>query len=659
LFGDFDFHEDITGGHCPFSPARRRKMNLSNRQLSRLFSGTLILVITLEGAAIAQRHPRNILLDSIAWVPQTITVPGVVAGNAIWFDYNNDGRLDILLAGMSQNGPVSGIYRNDSTGFVQVQADICPLISEHGLAWGDFDNDGNIDFAIEGRPDTTGDQSISKIYRNVNGTYVDGNAQIMNLDGGSVTWVDYDNDGHLDLLISGSPDQGRSYATKLYRNINGKFYEEPVNLPGVWGSSVAWADYDKDGYQDVLISGYGGWTQTRLLHNAMSRGVIGFDEVYAPVDSGGSFAAVNSSAVLWFDYDNDGYPDLLVTGAGYGGPVAKIYHNNKDGTFRDIAAKLKPVSVSAVAVGDYDNDGYLDIAISGSDDFFTGSNPTTKIYHNNGDGTFTDIGAKLVGTWFGSLDWGDYDRDGRLDLLVTGATLPRNNPTYGADLKPVTVLYKNTVVVESNSAPAVPGGLAAQVGEGKATLSWSASTDKETDQKAISYSIKVGTHPGGFDIVSPLSNTSSGFRRLPKSGSQGASTLAKLNKLPVGTYYWSVQAVDNQYAGSSFSEEKIFQITASSVGGVSPLPAAYTLKQNYPNPFNPATVIEYALPKGGLVVLTVYDILGREVSTLVNGWNDAGVYRVRWNASGFASGVYCYRLQCGSYSETKTMIVIR
>jgi hypothetical protein len=127
----------------------------------------------------------------------------------------------------------------------------------------------------------------------------------------------------------------------------------------------------------------------------------------------------------------------------------------------------------------------------------------------------------------------------------------------------------------------------------------------------------------------------------------------------VGTYYWSVQAVDNQYAGSSFPEEKTFQITASSVGGESPLPAAYTLRQNYPNPFNPATVIEYALPKGGLVVLTVYDILGREVSTLVNGWNDAGVHRVRWNASGFASGVYCYRLQSGSYTEAKTMIVIR
>jgi hypothetical protein len=622
---------------------------------------TLILIVTLGGAAIAQRHghKRDALQDSIAWVPQTINIPGVVAGNAIWFDLNNDGRLDILMAGMSQNGPVSGIYRNDSTAFVQVQANICPLVSEHGLAWGDFDNDGNFDFAIQGRLDTAGDYSVSKIYRNDNGTFVDIKAPIMNLDGGSATWIDYDNDGHLDLLMSGSPDLGMSFATKLYRNINGKFYEEPVTLPGVWGSSVAWADFDRDGFQDVLISGYGWGAQTRLFHNAMSRGVIGFDEVSGPVDPGIPFEAVNSSAVLWFDYDNDGYPDLLVTGAGIGGPVAKIYHNNQNGKFTDIGAPLKPVSVSAVAVGDYDNDGYMDIAISGGDDFTTGSNPTTKIYHNNGDGTFTDIGAKLIGTWFGSLDWGDYDRDGRLDLLVTGATLPRDHATYGTDLKPVTLLYRNTVVVDSNSAPAIPGGLAAQAGTGKATLTWSASTDKETDQKAISYNIRVGTHPGGFDVVSPLSNTSSGFRRIPKPGNQEARTLATLTNLAPGTYYWSVQAVDNQYAGSSFSGEKSFQIRATSVGGESSLPAAYALKQNYPNPFNPATMIEYALPKGGIAVLTVYDILGREVSTLVNGWNEAGVHKAQWNANGLASGVYCYRLQCGSYTEAKTMILLR
>jgi len=132
---------------------------------------------------------------------------------------------------------------------------------------------------------------------------------------------------------------------------------------------------------------------------------------------------VFASGLIWFDYDNDGFQDLLVTGAGYGGPVAAVYHNDQKGGFTEIETSLKPVSVSAVAVGDYDNDGFVDIAVSGGDDFGTGSNPTTKIYHNEGDGKFLDIGADLEGTWFGSLDWGDFDNDGRLDLLVTGATL--------------------------------------------------------------------------------------------------------------------------------------------------------------------------------------------------------------------------------------------
>ncbi len=324
---------------------------------------------------------------------------------------------------MSENGPVSGIYRNNAESFSNIEAQICPIISERGLAWADMDNDEDIDIAVQGALDTTHSQPASKVYRNDNGKYVDIGAQLINLSGGAVSWIDYDNDGRVDLLMNGSPDLGQSFASRLYRMINGQFYVDPMPFPGVWGSAVSWADYDNDGFMDVVISGYGWGVQTRLFHNAMSRGVISFDEVYHPVNGTAGFRAVNSSGLIWFDYDNDGFQDLLVTGAGYGGPVAAVYHNDQKGGFTEIETSLKPVSVSAVAVGDYDNDGFVDIAVSGGDDFGTGSNPTTKIYHNEGDGKFLDIGADLEGTWFGSLDWGDFDNDGRLDLLVTGATL--------------------------------------------------------------------------------------------------------------------------------------------------------------------------------------------------------------------------------------------
>lgn len=88
-------------------------------------------------------------------------------------------------------------------------------------------------------------------------------------------------------------------------------------------------------------------------------------------------------------------------------------------------------------------------------------------------------------------------------------------------------------------------------------------------------------------------------------------------------------------------------------------PASYALNQNYPNPFNPATVISYQLPVVSKVRLTVYDVLGREVATLVNEMKPAGSYTARWNAAGFASGVYFYRIEAGKFTETRKLMLMK
>ncbi len=88
-------------------------------------------------------------------------------------------------------------------------------------------------------------------------------------------------------------------------------------------------------------------------------------------------------------------------------------------------------------------------------------------------------------------------------------------------------------------------------------------------------------------------------------------------------------------------------------------PDAFQLFQNYPNPFNPATTISFTLPSRSLVSLKIFDIVGREVSTIVSGELQAGSYTRQWNAAAFSSGVYFYRLQAGTYSETKKLLLLK
>lgn len=86
---------------------------------------------------------------------------------------------------------------------------------------------------------------------------------------------------------------------------------------------------------------------------------------------------------------------------------------------------------------------------------------------------------------------------------------------------------------------------------------------------------------------------------------------------------------------------------------------AFTLSQNYPNPFNPATTITYKLPKSSLVTLKVYDLLGREVATLVNEEKISGTYNATWNARDAASGIYFYKITAGGYSKVNKMMLLK
>jgi hypothetical protein len=110
---------------------------------------------------------------------------------------------------------------------------------------------------------------------------------------------------------------------------------------------------------------------------------------------------------------------------------------------------------------------------------------------------------------------------------------------------------------------------------------------------------------------------------------------------------------------AGFLADTLFLRAVVSVEDGPSLPRVYALHQNYPNPFNPATTIRFELPSASQVSLRVYNILGQEVVTLVNGEKSAGVYDVRFNAVGLPSGMYVYRLRAGDFVAVRKLLILK
>jgi len=122
-------------------------------------------------------------------------------------------------------------------------------------------------------------------------------------------------------------------------------------------------------------------------------------------------------------------------------------------------------------------------------------------------------------------------------------------------------------------------------------------------------------------------------------------------------YWWRVRAF-NATGWSSFSEVRTFDIITSVEEGHQ-LPTEFSLEQNFPNPYNPATTIQYSVKERSPVELVLYDVLGREIEVLVKEEQNAGYYKIDFNAGKLASGIYFYRLQASSFIKTKKMVLMK
>ena len=170
----------------------------------------------------------------------------------------------------------------------------------------------------------------------------------------------------------------------------------------------------------------------------------------------------------------------------------------------------------------------------------------------------------------------------------------------------------------------------------------------------------VGINYNALDSLITYAGTLSENEYTPATWSLLAAALTSANAAKARNYSASVSA-DTALDGANDSLQAALAGLVKTVSGVDVVdgPHSYSLSQNYPNPFNPTTVVRYSVPEVSHVRLVVYDLLGREVGVLVNERKQPGTYTVRFDASGVASGVYIYRMETGSYSASKKLVVVK
>ncbi len=331
-----------------------------------------------------------------------------------WIDYDGDGDLDLYITSFDM---ANVLYRNaySGTAFVWMQGhELSDLGNGSEATWGDFENDGDLDLYLVNytQPDPGNSQS-NALFRNLGAGVFDretdgplGDAN----PGFAGDWIDYDNDGDLDLFLLNEHYAGGDL-NRLLRNDNGSFTDvTPLCLQRGWCVDAAWADYDNDGDMDFFSACQG------LFENDGQGGFIDHWWWY-PGDGPGGAAA-------WGDYDNDGFMDLFLS-KGY------LFRNDggsgnfDDETHGDLGScQGSPSCHDNPLWGDYDNDGDLDLCLMGS--FFDGM----RLFRNEGPGGFVDVTASPLSDCFAMNGaWGDYDEDGDLDLFVV-------QPIYSGPVPP-------------------------------------------------------------------------------------------------------------------------------------------------------------------------------------------------------------------------------
>jgi hypothetical protein len=382
----------------------------------KLHYNHVVVATVLLGLASSQAQPTTTFTK--------ITTGSVVTNmgqgwGAAWGDIDSDGFIDLVVA----NEGADFLYRNNHDGTLTSITD-SPIVESssdfgNGFAFADYDNDGHLDLmaSVYGSPPNrlfhnNGDGTVTKMA---------GNSLPSNGGEDGVTWGDYDNDGHPDLLIASDPNP----SVRLHRNKGDGTFVEVTGTSGIdqrsgYAFAGVWGDFDSDWDLDLVVAYWLDGGKNTIYRN---NGNGTFTKILEG-DAGYFFGTA------WGDYDNDGDLDLFIVqggGSTLGNDV--LYRNDGNGAFTKMTANVVGPLVAdnqpgaGCAWADYDNDGWLDLYVANPGLSTAGGESGRKnlFYHNNGDGSFMQVTNGIPANDVAASNsciWGDYDNDGFVDLFV-------------------------------------------------------------------------------------------------------------------------------------------------------------------------------------------------------------------------------------------------